>query len=249
MKKTLYSKKPEMILFDVGGTLFDDGRCIVRDGLRELLKYADNPEAADEDTLCGLWDEYMSSLRGGICSEGGEHLDIYLGSILKFVTMNAGLKFSIDIFSQEEIFDRFNSTRRVKDGLEGLLSCLKEKGIRTAVISNNAMSGEGLAQAIKRWLPTSSFEFCLTSADLLFPKPDKMLFVTAARYAGVSVNNCWYCGDGKIPDVDGAQRASMLPMLIDEKSDCPLLFRENDGRGEYMVIKNWSELEKFISEM
>ncbi len=244
-----YKNKPEMILFDVGGTLFDDGKCIFRDGLSALRKYADNPDVTDDDTLIRLWDEYMNMLGKSFRTEDGVSLEIPLSAMIKAVTMKAGLKFSIDIFSQEEIFDRFNSTRKVKDGIEKLLLVLKEKGIRTAVISNNAMSGESLALAIERWIPSSEFEFCLTSADILFSKPHESLFVAAAGYAGVDTKSCWYCGDSKIPDVDGGGNAGMFPVLIDEKSEKPLLFAENDGKGEYMIINGWESLNNYISEM
>ncbi len=249
MENTLYSKKPRMILFDVGGTLFDDGKCIPRDGLGELRKYAQNPFVTDDDTLCNLWEEYLNSIGGSFQTEDGVSLEIPLSAMIKYVTMTAGLKFSIDIFSQEEIFDRFNSERKIKDGIPELLSLLKEKGIRTAVISNNAMSGEGLSLAIKRWLPSSEFEFCLTSADILFSKPDSSIFLAALNYAEVDAENCWYCGDGRLPDVEGSGKAGMLPVLIDEKSELPLCFKKADCKKEYMVINHWAELKKFISEM
>lgn len=38
-----YNIKPKMILFDVGGTLFDDGKCVPVDGLSKLRLAAENP--------------------------------------------------------------------------------------------------------------------------------------------------------------------------------------------------------------
>ena len=58
-----YYKKPEMVLFDVGGTLFDDGKCIPRDGLKALLEYAVNPDVTNADELTSLWDEYMYDMQ------------------------------------------------------------------------------------------------------------------------------------------------------------------------------------------
>lgn len=237
-------KKPLMILFDVGGTLFNDGKCNFLDGLSALRKYAENPDITDDETLLNIWNEYLKRLGKSFQTEDEASLEIPLSSMIKMATMTAGLKFSEDIFSQEEIFDRFNSTREVKEGIPELLSLLKAKGIRTAVISNNAMSGESLALAIKRWIPSSEFEFCLTSADILFSKPDKALFIAAANYAGVVPSDCWYCGDSKIPDVDGARGAGMFPVLINENADEPLSYK--DG---YLTIKSWNELIKYISEM
>ena len=241
-----YDKKPEMILFDVGGTLFRDGKCIFRDGLSALRGYADNPDATDDDTLCRLWDEYMDMSGTRFCTKEGISLEVPLSAMIKAVTMRAGLKFSMDIFSQEEIFDRFNSTRELMTGIESLLATLKELGIRTAVISNNAMSGESLSLAIKRWIPSSCFEFSLTSADILFPKPYEALFLAAAGYAAASPENCWYCGDSKIPDVDGSGNAGMTPVFIDTKSTADIEMRSNGERGSFMTVSSWRALENYI---
>ncbi len=237
-------KKPSMILFDVGGTLFRDGKCNFRDGLSALRKHALNPDITDDDILLGFWNDYLGSFGKGISAEDGTSLEIPLSAMIKAAVMRAGLKFDVDIFSQEEIFDRFNSTREVKDGIPELLALLKEKGIRTAVISNNAMSGESLSLAIKRWIPSSEFEFCLTSADILFSKPHKSLFITAAAYAGLEPSECWYCGDSMLPDVVGSGNAGMFPVLIYEKADAPVTCTE-----DYMTINSWRALTQYISEM
>lgn len=94
-----YLKKPEMVLFDVGGTLFIDGECIPRNGLAGLRKYALNPEACDDDTLAGLWNEYMDEVDVGLRSKYGAQLDIPLSSVLRYITMNAGLHFDIPVIS------------------------------------------------------------------------------------------------------------------------------------------------------
>lgn len=237
-------KKPSMILFDVGGTLFRDGKCNFRDGLSALRKAALNPDVTDDDTLEKLWDEYTREIGWSFTSREGATLDMSLRAGIKYVTMAAGLKFDIDIFSQEEIFDRFNSTRELMPGIEELLALLKKKDIRTAVISNNAMSGEGLSLAIKRWIPSSEFEFCLTSADILFAKPHKALFLAAAKYAGLDPSECWYCGDSMLPDIVGSGNAGMFPVLIFEKADAPVTCTE-----AYMTINSWNELTKYISEI
>ena len=132
------------------------------------------------------------------------------------------------------------------DGVNSLLEKLGDMGIRTAVISNNAMSGESLGIAINRWIPENKFEFFLTSADLLLTKPDKSLFVAAANYAHLETEKCWYCGDGRIPDVDGGKNSRMMPVLLDRKSEIPLEWRTDGGRGEYLTVNHWNELEKYL---
>lgn len=242
-----YNKKPKMIIFDVGGTLFDDGKFVAKDGLSALRKAAENPEVTDDETLAELWDGYTEEALGGKPkAKSGINLDLPLCAPIKFVTMRTGLRFSISMAEQEEIFDRYNSTRTVIDGVPELLETLCKLGIRAAVISNNAMSGDGLALAIRRRIPSEKMEFCLTSADLLLPKPDKTLFECAAAYAGVDPADCWYCGDGRVPDVDGARNGGMTPVLLDTRSPLPKEMRTDGGKGEYLAINHWNVLAELL---
>ena len=241
-----YKTKPEMVLFDVGGTLFTSENFSIKKGLSQLRMKAVNPEVTDDDTLVRLWNEFHNEIGSDLRSASGVKLDIPLTAILKYVTMNAGLHFEISVTEQEELFDFYNSDRTVIDGVNKLLETLGEISVRSAVISNNAMSGESLTLAIDRWIPQNKMEFCLTSSDLLLTKPDKSLFVAAANYAGLKTENCWYCGDGRIPDVDGAKNSGMTPVLLDRKSEIPLEWRTDGGRGEYLVVNHWDELTKYL---
>lgn len=240
----LYNKKPKMILFDVGGTLFNDGKCIPADGFEKLRLAAENPEVTSGSALASFWDEYMNEV-SGVKSHSGITLDAPLSAVIKYAAMNTGLKFGISSAEQEEIFDRYNSTRNVIDGVPELLAEIDSLGIRTAIISNNMMSGEGLEMAIKNWIPTAKFEFCLTSADLLFTKPSEKIFIAAANYAHLSPADCWYCGDGIIPDVHGSEAAGMAPVLLDEKSAIPFEMRTDNGT-EYLTVNNWNVLKEHL---
>ena len=242
-----YSKRPEMILFDVGGTLFNDGKCVPADGFEKLRLAAKNPDITSNAVLASFWDEYMNEA-SGIKSKSGITLDVPLSAVIKYAAMNTGLEFSISSAEQEEIFDRYNSTRNVVDGVPELLDAIGSFGIRTAVISNNMMSGESLKMAIKHWIPTAKFEFCLTSADLLFTKPSEKIFITAANYAHLSPADCWYCGDGIIPDVHGAKAAGMTPVLLDEKSPIPFEMRTDNGT-EYLAVNNWNVLKEHLQNL
>lgn len=243
---TQYSKKPKMILFDVGGTLFDDTKCIPIDGLSALRLASKNPEVTDDETLAKLWNEYMEEIGSDHKSKSGTNLDFLLSAPIKYVTMNAGLRFDISMAEQEEIFDRYNSERKVIDGVPELLRTVDSLGIRAAVISNNAMSGEGLRLAIDRWIPENKMEFILTSADVLFTKPDKSIFLCAANYAHLDAADCWYCGDGRIPDVDGAKNAGMTPVLLDTKMEKTFEMRTDGGRGEYLAVNSWNVLREVL---
>lgn len=241
----MYNKKPKMILFDVGGTLFTGGNFSAEKGFSALLRHAQNPEITNAKALTALWDEYIEEI-GSLYSESGIHLDVALSAIIKYATMNTGLHIDLPMAQQEEIFDRYNSDRTVIDGVPQLFEALEKLNIRYAIISNNAMSGEGLSLAINQWIPTAKPEFVLTSADLMFAKPSEKIFVAASNYAHLKPEDCWYCGDGKLPDVDGAQGVGMAPVLLDEKSEIPLEFRDDGIKGEYMTVNNWNVLNEYL---
>ena len=244
-----YSKKPKMILFDIGGTLFEDGKCTPLTGLSEIRALAENPDVTTDEELLAYWDECMEELDYKRISKNGYSLEIPLSAVLKFATMRAGLKFKYSTAELEEIFDRYNSTREFVPGIKTLLATLDELGIRAAVISNNMMSGESLALAVKRWIPESNMEFCFTSADTLFSKPCKKIFDVAVGYAGLDPDECWYCGDGKVPDVDGGSGAGLHPVLIDVKSDKAMEMRTDCENGEYMTVNNWEVLAQHLRSL
>ena len=241
-------KKPKMILFDVGGTLFDDGKCNPTQGFEALLQRAENPDVTIAEKLASHWDEFLAETEG-FKSKSGVALDVPLSAVIKYATMKEGLKINLPVIEQEEIFDRFNSTRTVIDGVPEFLETLKNLNIRTAVISNNMMSGESLALALKHWIPSSNFEFILTSADILFCKPCKDIFECAVNFAGLSVEECWYCGDGKIPDVDGGSNAGLSIVLLKVTELKPFSWEINSNNKEYLVINNWNNLTEYIKEL
>ena len=245
-----YDSKPKMILFDVGGTLYKGDSFSAADGLDALRKLALNPDVTNTAAMAKLWDSYADEIGSGHKSKSGTTLDFPLSGALKFITMNTGLSFDISMYEQEEIFDRFNSeSRRLISGITELITTLNSLGIRTAVISNNAMSGESLSLAVKHWIPDSDMEFCFTSSDILLSKPDRSIFDAAVSYAGLSSADCWYCGDSFTPDVCGAKKAGLTPVLIDINSSVPLQFITNPDIGEYMVVNNWTQLAKHIKSI
>ena len=235
--------KPRMIIFDVGGTLFDDGKFNAKDGLEQLHITAANPEITTVDKMVEYWNQYIDYARNSF-----DNLEIPLSAVLKYVVMNTGLHINLPIYKQEEIFDRYNSSRVVIDGVKELLQTIKAIGIRTAVISNNMMSGQSLEESIKYWIPESDFEFCLTSADLLIKKPESEIFEVALRYAGVDACDCIYCGDGFIPDVCGSLSVGMNAVLIDKNSDIEFEVRLHNNN-EFIAVNNWRSFAEYLSDL
>lgn len=244
--KMICNKKPKMILFDVGGTLFNEGKFSAADGLKAVRLSAINPDVTDDSTLLSLWNDFEDKVKAAFPKPENCSFELPLSSILKYVTHNAGLKFNKSFSELEEIFDRYNSERTVFDGVPELLASLKEQGIRTAVISNNAMSGEGLSLALKRWIPCESFEFVLTSADFIFPKPSAELFVSASNSACLFPSECWYCGDSLNADINGALNAGMHAVYFNIKADKKIKISADERQREYLEVNSWAALKSCL---
>ncbi len=244
-----YDRLPRMILFDIGGTVFDDGHCVAGPALEKLRLAAENPEVTTAGRMLELWNEFYAETDGQRRSASGHGLETPLPCALNYVAMNAGLRYTNAPVEREVIFDRFNSTRAVTPGMPSLLKALDRLGIRAAVISNNAMTGAGIAEAVREWVPDSRMEFCLSSADVLFCKPSGLLFRTAVRYAGVDPDECWYCGDSFEPDVIGGLDAGLHPVLYRAGAE-ERLVRLTDGAGrEYLSVNHWNALEEHLTAL
>ena len=239
----IYKTTPKMILFDVGGTLFADGKFSALNGLKALRNASLNPDTTDDSTLLSLWNEFENKVKKALPSS----FELPLAATLKYVIHNSGLKFNLTLPELEELFDRENSPREVIDFVPELLHTLKKLGIRTAVISNNAMSSESLSLALKRWIPDESFEFVLTSADLVFPKPNPELFISAANSAGISPSECWYCGDTFIADVKGSLDAGMFAVHLNKTANTPSEICTDESNREYLRVNTWNALINYLS--
>lgn len=241
-------RKPQMILFDFGGTLFDDGPFDARAGLDALRKAALNPGAASIETLLSLWDKLIKEY-SGTKSRSGWPIEIPITATLRNITLRAGLKYNLPPLEQELIFDRFNSTREPTPGISDLLDKCREKDIHTAVISNNGMSSEGLAISILEGLPESDMEFVISSADYILCKPAPDMFEAAVKTAGLAPEDCWYCGNDSHCDVLGALAGGMTPVFYDRRSAVPVETRKTPDGNEYIAVNHWSALGDLLDRL
>lgn len=234
--------KPKMVLFDFGGTLCN-GAFDLEKGLDALRRAAKNPECVTTEKMCSMWsvmsDFFHSHIKG---------VETPLDGILRGLLMRCGLVYDCSVMECGVIFDSANSEgRQPLPFIAGLLETLYKKGIRTAVISNNALSGEQLKIAVDRQLPGNKFEFVFTSADFLMSKPAPDMFEAAAKFAGVKASECWYCGDGFEPDVVGSLGAGMYAVHYCTKAETDFEEKTLDGK-PYAVVKDWSVLASKVSE-
>lgn len=237
-------KKPEMILFDYGHTLlcepeFDALRCE-----EAAFPYiVENPQHLTAEQIYAevqkLFERVQKARDNGI--------EIHQWQFMRLIYEYLGLTFSVSYEELEEIQWMAASPGAVMPKTEKMLAYLEKAGIRTAVISNIGWSGQALTRRINRLLPNNRFEFIMASSEYALRKPDRMLFETALRKAGLSPEQVWYCGDSVKADVLGAHEAGIYPVLYEGSAPCDVnpVLQENAGVKtdfDYLHIYDWDEL-------
>ena len=127
------------------------------------------------------------------------------------------------------------------EGIKEFLGYLKNKGIRTGVISNICYDFSVVAERINRLLPENAFEFIITSSNYIFRKPNKRIFDLALEKAGLEPDEVWYIGDQYECDVKGALNAGLFPVWYIGAIDLPYTEDTN-----ILTVKTWNEIERYM---
>ena len=93
------------------------------------------------------------------------------------------------------------------DGTVPLLNALRERGIKTGVITNGPSELQHMKMEQSGLLPLC--DILVVSGDLPFAKPDPRIFTYTAEKLGLDARECIYVGDHPINDIQGALSAGM----------------------------------------
>lgn len=239
-------ERPAMILFDYGGTLMYEQNFDRRKGNAALFPFIkDNPlnVTADEFT------DYFSAFFEEIRAERGL-IEIHEFFLLRFALEHFGMTLAVPFeLAEAAMFDAITEAH-ITPGADEMLKTLREKGIRTGVISNLCWSGGALSRRLCGNFPDHSFEFIMTSSEYIFRKPDRHIFDLAVKKAGLLPGQVWYCGNNADSDIIGAHEAGLFPVMYDNK-ELPH-FEKNINKDipegiPYIRISSWEELKEHLS--
>ncbi|MBL67286.1 MAG: HAD family hydrolase [Verrucomicrobiales bacterium] len=112
-----------------------------------------------------------------------------------------------------ELYERFAEadTWRMFEDVRPALACLKERGMRMAVLSN---WDERLRSLLDRLELTRLFEEIFVSAEMELTKPDGRLFDAVAERMGVEGSAILHVGDSRREDLKGALSAGWQGRLL-----------------------------------
>lgn len=118
---------------------------------------------------------------------------------------------SIDEYT-EFLLSCFKKVAVPFDFAEGMLNELRENGIKTGLITN----GRHEVQEEKLIMLgiSESFDAIVISGDYDFRKPDKRIFLEAAKKLSLDPSEMLYIGDHPLFDVEGSRNAGYTPVWV-----------------------------------
>lgn len=236
-------KEPKMILFDYGQTLVAEEKFDGVRGTRAVMEYAvENKYGRTAEEIQAVADEMNREL--GRFDPARRHLfqvEIPNHMFSSYLYESQGIKLSISGAEFDRVFWNAASPGKPTAGIEAFLRFLKERGIRTGVISNITYSGEAVSERIHRLLPENEFEFIIATSEFLYRKPNRRIFELALEKAGLSPEEVWYTGDQYECDIVGAGGAGLTPLWYIGAIDLPY-----EERDDVLTVKCWEEARKLL---
>lgn len=234
--------KPKMILFDYGGTLIYEPDFEPFNGNKAIYPYiSENPKNISLEEFSAYLLDFFDEIR----ALRGEMIEIHEHIFLRNVLEHFNMKLSVSIEEAEWIIWNGISGGAATPGANEMLAELRDRGIRTGVISNLCWSGSALTRRLKETFPDHSFDFILTSSEYIFRKPDPHIFDMAIRKSGLSKDDIWYCGNDLEVDIVGAYGAGLCPVFYDDRTVPSKIHEKNDAFNagfSYLRISNWKEM-------
>jgi len=206
------------VLFDLGETLvnfgkIDSGRLFKEAGRRSytFLKKLNQPVGRFRRyfwrNMWGLYVRYYISLITGRDFDS-------LALLEKYGRMRG---FNLSREEWQELnwlwYEPLRQRARTEPDLAETLTKLTEAGLKLGIVSNTFVSSGALDRHLTEEGLISFFDTRVYSCEFGFRKPDKRIFLEAARQVGAEPANIIYVGDRINKDVKGALRAGMKPVL------------------------------------
>lgn len=233
-----------MILFDYGQTLIAEQRFDGIKGTEAVLKHATRNKY-------NLTAEQIQERANELNKEFGRYdpekkhllqIEIPNTMFTPYLYDSLGIEIELSNAEIDTVFWDAAAPGVPTEGMENFLEYLKNKGIRTGVISNIAYAQSVVAGRINRMLPGNSFEFIITSSNYIFRKPSKRIFDLALEKSGLNPDETWYIGDQYECDIKGALNAGIFPVWYIGAIDLPYKDDKN-----ILTVKTWDKLMEIMS--
>lgn len=229
---------PKMILFDYGQTLANERKFDGIAGTEAVLKYAIknkyNRTAADIQAVA----DAINNELGRFDSKRHQLFQVEVPNYMftAYLYESQGIELSLSAKEVDKIFWDAAAPGEPTEGIKDFLAFLKERKIRTGVISNIAYCGEVVEERIRELLPEHEFEFIIATSEWMFRKPNKRIFELALEKADLKPEDVWYVGDQIMADVEGAKGAGLFPVWYTGAIEGA------PEEADVLTVRSWKEL-------
>lgn len=238
-------KTPKMILFDYGQTLVNERAFDGVKGTEAVLRYAvknkygktaqEIQEAANRiNRELGRFDPKKRHLF---------QIEVPNSMFTAYLYASQGVELSIGSEEVDRIFWDAASPGTPTEGIADFLKLLRQKNIRTGVISNISYCGKVVEERIRACLPEHEFEFILATSEYMYRKPNRRIFELALEKAELSAEDVWYIGDQYECDIVGAAGAGLFPAWYQGAMD--LTWEPKEG---VLTVQSWDELQEILEK-
>ena len=239
-------KKPKMILFDYGQTLVNEKSFDGVKGTAAVLQFAIknkyNKSAEEVQDYANRLNQEL-----GRFDPEKRHLfkvEISNSMFTKYLYESQGIEIALSSEEIDNIFWNAAAPGKATEGIGEFLTFLREKHIRTGVISNISYCGNAVAKRINDCIPNNSFEFIIATSEYMYRKPDKHIFELALEKAQLNASEVWYIGDQYQCDVIGAKEAGLFPVWYIGAIDVKCASCE-----DILIIDKWKNLIELLKKI
>ncbi len=202
----------KIVIFDLFDTLLKK----VWFDYDKALNYLSNKYFGCKEELFRLAKEYREKY---MLNRNETHLETSFFSQLEYYENRLGIKLNVPYCDVE--WEAFSICREEKlaDGAIQLLSYLKSRGYRLAILSNSIFSATTLKKYLDKFGFSSYFDEVVSSADIQYRKPSINAFNSILDKLGVQAScEIYFIGNKADKDYDGARQAGLNPILVTEHS-------------------------------
>ncbi len=135
----------------------------------------------------------------------------------------------------DSYWDNFLDNIRLNKGVLKTLKILKEKGIKTAIVSDLTTHIQ-LRKMAKLGI-TPYIDFLVTSEEAGSEKPNNVMFLLALNKLNVLPSDAVMVGDNPINDVEGANSVGLDTILLADKSSDKFNFNEDYQKPNFKITE------------
>lgn len=207
-------------MFDVGNTLLYPFPSVSSVVLEVLSVHGHAHDLGAIDELMPLVEQYYEDRYRAddtFWTNEEETSDVWVG-MYSLLCRRLGIAEEAEAIARR-VYDEFGAPGRWRyyEDVPGVLSRLRDSGMKTGVVSNwdsrltSLLHGLGL---------TAGLDAVVSSAEVNLHKPDPRIFELACARLEVRPEEAAHVGDHYYADVLGARTAGLRPVMIDRRGAC-----------------------------